>query len=338
MHRVGIRRTRAAAPSALLVVVAWVGAVIAQPPRDLAGVERAEQAARDAGPGREGDRPALVVNGEAIDWADLRGALAEGAGRRIVEEVVLDRLLSAEMDRRGLTLTQDALDAEGRLLVESLDQSSDPSGRDELLRRVRRARGLGPERLNALVVRSARLRALVGDAFSVSREEVELGAALRFGPASRCRVLAVPTDRDAARIRAALIERAGGEGRPIDPVAFSLEAIRASTHPSGNVGGLVARLSPHDPAYPIAIRQAAESLAPGGLSPVVLIDDGAALIMVEERLPERGRPDEGDLARIERELGEGKQRSAMDALANRLLDEARVTVLDASLRWAWEAR
>lgn len=311
---------------------------LAQPARDLSGVQRAEQAARDAGPEWTGEKPALVVNGEAVEWTELRAALAEGAGRRVLEELVLDHLLRAEMTRREQPLVQEALDAEGRRLIETLDQSSDPSGRDDLLLRVRRARGLGPERLNALIVRSARLRALVGEAFTVSRDEVELGIALRFGAAFRCRILTAPTDRDAARIRAALVERAGGEGRPIDPVAFSLEAVRTSTHPSGNVGGLVARLSPHDPAYPAAVRQAAERLEPGGLSPVVLIDAGAALVMLEERLPERGSPGDADRVRIERELIEGKQRAAMDVLAQRLLAEAQVTVFDASLRWVWASR
>jgi hypothetical protein len=60
--------------------------------------------------------------------------------------------------------------------------------------------------------------------------------------------------------------------------------------------------------------------------------------MVEEALPARDRPDEQARARIEREILEGKRREAMEALAERLLAAARVTVFDESLRWAWEGR
>lgn len=321
----------ACAATAAMGAMAW-----SQPQRDLAGVERAERSVGSS-PTTQSDRPALVVNGLAVDWSALRAALSEAAGGSVVEEVVLDVLLEAEMSRRGLSLTREALDEEGRRLVEIL-QGVEGEARDDLLERVRRARGLGPERLNALVVRSARLRMLVGDAFSVSDEEVELGLELRYGPAYRCRLITTPDDREAARIRAALVERAGGEEGRVDPVAFSLEAVKSSTHPTGATGGLLARLSPRDPAYPAAVRQAVARLTPGRVSPVIPIEGGAAVVMLEEALPAGGPPDEKARARVEREIREGKQRAAMEALAERLLAEARVTVFDESLRWAWEGR
>ncbi len=323
----------------------WVWAAVgamgtagwAQPVRDLAGIERAERTALKAPSHDPGDRPVMVVNGEALDRATLWAHLAEAAGGRVVEEVVLDILLSAEMKRQGLRLTHEDVEAEGRRLMEALGVGND-AARDDLIERIRRARGLGPERLNALVVRSARLRLLVGDRFTVSNAELELGIELRHGPAYRCRLITTHDDREAARIRAALIAKAGGEDRPVDPVDFSTEAVRSSTHPTGDVGGLVPRLSPVDPAYPAAIRQTVERLAPGRISPVIPIEGGAALVMVEEALPARDRPDEQARARIEREILEGKRREAMEALAERLLAAARVTVFDESLRWAWEGR
>lgn len=324
---------------------AWVwsavGVVVcgswAQPMRDLSGVERAERLAREAGRAQAVDRPVLVVNGQAVEWSALRGHLAEAAGGAVVEEVVLDVLLSAEMERRGLRLTPEALEREGERLMQALSPP-EGSSRDDLLERVRRLRGLGPERLNALVVRSARLRALVGEDFTASKAEVELGVQLRYGVAYRCRLLTAADDRTAARIRAGLVERAGGEDRPVDVSWFASEAVRSSTHPTGEVGGLVPRLSPVDPAYPAAIRQAVERLAPGRISPVIPIEGGAALVMVEERLQPRSEPDESARSRIEREIVEGKQRAAMEALAEELLAGARVTVFDESVRWAWEGR
>lgn len=195
-----------------------------------------------------------------------------------------------------------------------------------------RSRGLGPERLSAFLHRNAGLRALVGEDFDADDAEVDLAVRVRAGPAVRARVLVVRTDREAAALRRDL---ADPDGRA-DPVRFGVAATERSTHATGDRGGLVERLSPDDPGWPASVRDAARTLESGRLSEVLAVEGGYALLLVESSLPPLAQPDDEGRRAVRREIVEGKQRAAMEALARTLVSASRVTAFDASLRWAWE--
>lgn len=282
---------------------------------------------------QQGERPPLVVDGVAVGWERLRGALAEAAGRAPIEELVLDLALERELSRRGLTVDGVAVERERERLSASIRRSLPQTGADEsaLASAVMRSRGLGPERLPAFLRRNAGLRALAGR-FEARDDEVDLAVRVRTGPAVRARLIVTRSDREAASVRREL----SGAGGAVDPLAFGALAAARSTHASGDRGGLIPRLSPDDPTLPGALRDAARTLAPGALSEVLAIDSGYAVLLVEESLKALQPPSPAEVEEIRAEIAEGKQRAAMEALAERLLTESRVTVFDASLRWSWE--
>src|SRR5689334_16741263 len=76
-------------------------------------------------------KPAAYINSESVTWNDMQPSLAEAAGGLVLVEEVLDRGITRRLHDRGLTLGDDQLKAEQKLLM--ADLSSDP---DEAQRMV----------------------------------------------------------------------------------------------------------------------------------------------------------------------------------------------------------
>lgn len=276
-----------------------------------------------------------LVNGQPLMWGALREELAEAAGGMVLEEVILQRLLTEELARRGMRITPEDVRAEREHLVRALQrgvvESADEAER--LIAGVKRSRGLGERRFAALLERNAMLRALVAPEVEVEPADIEQAYQFEHGPRSLARVILTPTEREASRVRAELAK---------DPehlrVRFAEKAARVSVDPSGPRGGVLDPISPVDPTYPEAVRRIVRTLRPGEMSPVVAVDRGFAILLLEEQIPPTGRP----LAEVEGELREQvrirKERLAMEDLATRLLREARITVLDRSTAWSWDLR
>src|SRR5690606_11930669 len=87
-----------------------------------------------------------------VSWDELRPVLAEAAGGVALQEVVLDRLLARECERRGIRITEADLATERQALTDTLVRDAGASAADaeRLLERIRRQRGLGDARFAAL--------------------------------------------------------------------------------------------------------------------------------------------------------------------------------------------
>jgi hypothetical protein len=85
------------------------------------------------------------------------------------------------------------------------------------------------------------------------------------------------------------------------------------------------------------VRQTLAEMAPGDLSPVVALERGYGLFLVEGVDPASGPGLEEARDEIARELRRRQERLLMDELARSLIDSARVTVFDPSLDWSWRA-
>lgn len=275
---------------------------------------------------------AVVIDGSTIPWEALHGPLAEIAGVMVLEELTLDRALARETERRGLTVGEDAVRAEERALLEELSTGPE-ADRLQLLEQVRRSRGLGPLRYEALLRRNAALRALVRESAAPTAEELELARRLAFGETLRVRLFVSPSEAEAARFRSIVLE-APAEGRPW---VFAERAAAGSEHPSGARGGLVERLHPDDPAYPALIGRTAKALGPGEVSPVLATAAGFTVMMVEGSNPAR-EPAAGEVERVERRVRQRKERLAMERLARELIERSRVSPIDPDLARAWRAR
>jgi hypothetical protein len=282
-------------------------------------------------------RPPALINDQPVPWEALQPVLAEAAGAAALEEVILDRLLAAEyqaaLNKDPGTIPNEQLAVERDYLSDTIRRSgANPEQAATLIADLRKARGLGHARFTALLRRNALMREIVAPQAIVTPEMISQRYEIRFGPRFRVRILTTSSEAECA---AALRQLAGSQDLGL---RFAELASRISTDESATRGGQIEPISPADPAYSPALRAALADLKPGQLSPVVALDPGFAIALLEERLPPTDTTLQAEAPDIENELRRRQERLLMDALARRLLQSARVIVLDPSLGWSWQNR
>jgi hypothetical protein len=276
-------------------------------------------------------RPPAIAFDARIDWAQLQPYLAEIGGREVLEEAILDAAIDRELAKSGQPVTAAAIEAERRIVIETVAEESQTSGDQAagLVEELRRARGLGPKRYAGQLRRNAALRAMVAGGVLVGRDEIELARRLNYGERVKARLVVCRDERDASAIRASLAPLSGDQLR----AEFTRLAMERSVHSTRASGGDLGVVSPEDPSLAVPLQEELRSTGAGSLTGLVLVAEGYGLALVESRLPATTAPTD---AEIERRVRLRKERIAMDELANRLVAGARVTVFDESLRWSWE--
>jgi parvulin-like peptidyl-prolyl isomerase len=291
--------------------------------------------AAEQAPGSQGGQPtSIILNGTAVSLDRVTTASLEAAGAVALEEVMLDHLLDREIAAAKCTLATDAAEQERQRLFERIAAEAgvaqDQAG--VLIDRFRKSRGLGPTRFAALLARNAKLRALVRQSGMVKPEEIEQGVAAELDARATARLIVVPSSTEAASIRSS-IEAAA----PADRGArFAQLAYQSSRDRSSSRGGLFGPVSHSDPTVPAAIRPLL-ALPAGELSPIVAIESGFAMVLIEEQLP-ASPADEASRAIAAAKVTTRREREAMEKLASELLSEAKLTILNEPLRWSWEQR
>ncbi len=285
---------------------------------------------------RQSDRPVALLADDVITWDEIRPRLTEAVGGPVLEELVLERMLERECRARGIEITPRELATERELLAQALVITGAAPGQDRaaaerVLAQVRRERGLGEVRFAALLRRTAMMRALVQTEVAITPEAIQRAYEVRYGERFRVRLITVGSAREAMR----LIERLR-TGEPFDALAMEV-----STDVSSVRGGLIEPISPEDPSWPQALREALRTMTVGEVrgSPVAL-ETGFAVLRLEERLaPATDRPSpEVVRADLEQEVRVRQERLLMNRLARRLIAEAPLSVVDTELRRAWELR
>ncbi|MBL8763161.1 MAG: peptidylprolyl isomerase [Phycisphaerae bacterium] len=307
------------------------------------GLRRAEEEVRGGGAGTSGsgsarrtDTPVALVGGQPVTCEALRAALLEYGGGIIVEELALDLALSEEAVRRGVSVSDADARREEQLLRQSLGRNAAAaeSQAAELVGELRRTRGLGEARFSALLRRSALLRALIRERVAIPEPLIEQVYRIRHGERFVIRIITTENERDATHAAEALNGLSGAELA----ARFAELARGVSKDPSAVRGGQIEALSPVDPSYPSSLRSVLERTAVGAITPVIALDRGYALALLEQRLPPSGvtlPAVEGD---IREEVRRRQERLEMDRLAQELMSRAQVTPLDPALRWSWERR
>lgn len=291
--------------------------------------------------GGAGDRPAAVLDGQAIGWPEVAPLLAEAAGAIVIEEVILSRALEQACRDQSIVVGDPEVGFERDLLLTSLSRAAQVpvSEGERLVRDVRISRGLGERRFAGLLRRNAMLRAIVRKAAGpagvvVSPEDVDQAFALRHGTRIRARLILVRTQEEIADVSRRL---AAGE-------SFSDVAARLSADPSRLRGGLLDPISPADPSYPVAFRRAIEDTEPSAVSSPVMVTwdnlPGFAIVRIEERLPPSGTDAASVSKELEEEIRAVRERALMDRVARSLIETeaARLSVLDDALEWSWRSR
>ncbi len=271
-------------------------------------------------------RPAALVDGTIVDWGEMRPLLNEAAGAVILEEVILDRMLIAELARTGHAVTDRDMERERDLFYRTL--STDPDVAARLARELRIRQGLGRRRLKRLLHRNASLRALVADNVVISEEAIVQTHQILHGPTRRARLMVLPT---LAAAQAALNRVRDGE-------FFGDVAVDVSTDASASRGGLLAPISRADPTYPQVMRDVLWGLDPGEASTPILLAQQYAVLMLVEEIDGDGITLEETRVEMEQQVRLSQQRLLMDQKARQLLTEASVTVIDAALKDSWDDR
>ena len=264
--------------------------------------------------------------GEPIYPEQFDGLMIELAGRRALQELVLDRMLARELARSGRTLPPGAEDREQVILLMALDENPDRAIR--LLQEVRTRDGLGPERYAALLRRNAILRALVAPQIEVSEESIVAAWDRDHGPRRVARVLVVQSLSETADIEVQL-----QAGTP-----FAELAAARSTDPSASTGGLVDPISRLDPSWPTSFRKVLWSLEPGMVSPPVLVGDNYVIVQCIEERPGDGIQLEEVREESERVVRRARERLLMDTTARNLLEDASIDIIDAKVKRAFDER
>lgn len=276
--------------------------------------------------------PPATVDGEPVTWEEVQAYLGEAAGAAVLDEIALERRLAREMTRRGLSLSEEAIEQERLRLTQTL--AGGTQGNEErLIAQVRARRGLGPTRYAAMLRRNAMLRSLVADRVDVRPDQIDLAWRVQHGEKLAIRIIVTPTERQAALVRQQL---ADGDPTQLEARFISL-APEQSTDPSGSRGGQIEPFSAADPAYEPAVRAAADQLQPGQLGPIVAVRSGFALVYLQRRVPADGVTLEGATPVLARELRIRQERLLMDELAAQLLAEAKITTFDDALGWSRQA-
>lgn len=277
-------------------------------------------------------RPTAVIDGRGLNEQSFRAACLEFAGGQVLAEHVLAARVVAELTNSGRTLNPSDVEAERRLVEDMMAGESGLPGsavRDRIAE-LRRQRGLGPTRWNMLIETSAGLRALVRDTVTISPQELATAMEVASGERVNARIIVVETQETASALRS---QMQGLNGDPLR-TAFAAAAFDRSVDESSLRGGLVRNASPADPAIARAIGAAMKSQPIGELGPVLVLEKGFGLVLVESRTP---GPGGADRSSVERRLRTQAERIAMDALARRLISGQGVTVFDADARWSWDA-
>jgi parvulin-like peptidyl-prolyl isomerase len=267
------------------------------------------------------------IDGTPTPWSELTPLLAEASGGTILLELTLDRRLQQRLAKAGLTLTPAAVEAERAELTRQMTAASDPDTAARTLARIRSQRGLGDLRFEALIRRSAMLRALVAPAI-----ELQTHAAL-FGPRVSIRIITVSTEQDASKLSEEL------RNLPPDKreLAFSEAALSRSTDESASSGGILPPFAEADPSMPSAVRRTVAGLSVGDVSRVIPLDSGFAVVLLRSRTAGDGSTLDSRREAVTRAARARQERLAMDKLARLIASEPGVTIPDAGLRWSSEA-
>ncbi len=264
-----------------------------------------------------------LLNDSPIGWSEIRDTLAETAGAQILEEAILDRLLSERLAAQGLKATTQDIDNERDMLIQSL--SSDPDRAQLMLDSLRTQRLLGDRRFATLLRRNAMLRMLVRSEVVITESMLQSAYRAIHGEKYQARIILAKTEQEIDAILSAL-----GQGQD-----FVTLAVEHSTDSSAARGGLLEPISPDDERYPFALRQALPGLQAGVPSAAFALDGNYATAMLVRVVPADDVSFDQARSEVERATRIGLERVRMDALAGELLQGANIHIMDPNIAAGW---
>ena len=273
--------------------------------------------------------PAAYLNGKAVTQAQLYRVLVPAHGGEALAEILLERAVQQRLQQEGSELQQADLDAERDRLLASLNPDPDQAAR--LLREMRSQRGLDDKRFDSMLRTNAGLRALVRDQVTLNDAAIEQAYALRYGKRYRVRLITADQLDTITQARKQVL---AGD-------SFTDLAVDLSTDTSAAQGGLLSPISPADPTYPKAIRDALPKLntdTPAKrLSTAIALDQDYALLWLEDIQTPDNPPTLGAVrAELEAAVRRDLERLRMRQLARTLIEQTDIVILDPLLDQPWK--
>ena len=269
-------------------------------------------------------RPVATWQNQRITISEIEPALLELAGTQILQEEILERAVALAAAREDIALTEQMISRERTMLLESL--SPDPDRAERLLIELRNARGLGPRRFDAMLRRSALLRAMVSNEVVLEERVIRGAWDAEHGAKRIARIIAVEDLVSAGKLRRQIDE---GED-------FARLAAEFSMDRSAPRGGLLAPVSQLDPSWPEPFRVALFQNDIGGISNPILVEGRYLLLRIEREEPATGVAFEQGRDAAEQTARLAAERILMDRLARRLARSADLKVIDQDIRWREE--
>jgi foldase protein PrsA len=205
-----------------------------------------------------------LVGGKAIRRNDLWPALVEIAGEEVIEDAVNHLLLTEELKRKSIAITQKNIENERELLWGAAP-SVDQDVFDDMLKEI----GLGSFRQQQLLWRNAALRTLIASDVHVTLEAIKRMYEIVYGPSFPAKIIVCST----------LDETTNNYEKLIAGETFSTVAIEHSIDPSAQQGGVVTPISPADPIWPAPIREALTTLKIDDFSDPIFIGDRWVIVL-----------------------------------------------------------
>ena len=312
--------------SALLVIavtlVGCAGTQYISSPADRADSPMADVTAKtDAAPV---GRTFALLNGQPIEMADLETGLFEAGGGQVLVELVLHRGVSSRLAAAGTQLNKTQIDYERTVLMHMLHKDANHATR--MLTELRRRRGLGEQRFARMLKTNAGLRALIQPDVQIADFELRKQYEFEHGKRFQARLITVAS----AQMAAIVIQRARAGEMFIDL------AMRFSTDESSVTGGYMPPISPVDPTYPLVIRDTLTRMILGTISEPITLGGTFAIVKLERIIEADGVPFDDVIEDLTTHVRLRVEQMLMQQRVHSIINEADLTVLDATLKRTWE--
>lgn len=251
-----------------------------------------------------------IVNGKDISRKDLMDACVRRFGEDVLESLVNKRLIMNHCAKRGITITNDEINAEIDRMAKRFQL-----GREQWLELLQKERGVSPqEYARDIIWPTLALRKLADGQLQPSQQEIDRAFEQEYGEMIRARLIAVS---DAAKAKKLHDELAA------HPENFARMAIENSEDVgSASVGGMIQpiRRNVGDPS----LEAAAFALKPGQISAVIQAGAQFVILKCDERIPQRNVPIAQVQGQIVERIKEDKLREAAHTLFAQLQKSATI--------------
>ncbi len=283
-----------------------------------ASARRQPAPARPTGPAVRPNAPsaaaapnvAAEVNGQPITRDQLGRESMLQFGEAVLESVVNKHLIAEECRRRGLTITEADVNAEIERMADRFDLPV-----EQWMKLLESERGIRPvEYANDIIWPTLALRALAGERLKISQDELRRMYETQYGEAVQARLIAVSTRERAEQLRAEAVDAPAKFGR--------LAKDHSEDLPSAASMGMIQPIRKHGSFK--EIEQAAFTMEPGDISPVIQAGGQYIILKKEGMLPARSVEFEQVAPQLEELIRDSKLREVSQEVFRELQEQAEV--------------